>query len=450
MPTPAKSRRRIVRGLVILASLLAFVSVIGIWLERQALDTDDWVTTSDQFLQNGTIRQTVADYLVDQLYANVSVKREIATALPDQVHGLAGPASAGLRQVAGDGANEVLKSSTAQQIWSEANRNAHEQLLVVLNGGNQVVSSRGGTVTLNLGRLVSSFISQLGIGTDVRLPATVGRITVLHSDQLETAQRIANSIKGITLILVLLTFGVVALAIYLSRPDDRWMTLLHCGIGLVAAGFAVIVARHVAGQIIVSDLVTDDSVKPAGDAAWSIATSLMVSIAITVIVLGTLFGAAGWLGSPNPSARATRQFMAPALTRHVGYFYGGVGFLLGTYFLTAPTHGMRAFLTTLSLGGLAAVGIHHLRRQTTREFPGAQSTAHPVARAGRRMLQAGRSLGAGASQIRVGELARGDRRSDQETRIDQLERLAALHEKGVLSSEELAAEKARVLGKRSE
>jgi len=34
----------------------------------------------------------------------------------------------------------------------------------------------------------------------------------------------------------------------------------------------------------------------------------------------------------------------------------------------------------------------------------------------------------------------------EDTRLERLERLAALHEKGVLSDEELAAEKARVLG----
>ncbi len=434
-----------------LSSLLAFVSVIGIWLERQALNTDDWVATSDQFLQNETIRNTVADYLVDQLYANVSVKQEIASALPDQVHGLAGPASAGLRQVAGDGADEILRSSTAQDLWSEANRNAHEQLLILLHGGNAVVSSRGGTVTLNLGRLVASFISQLGIGPDVHLPATVGQITILRSDQLHMAQRVANWISGATVILVLLTFGVLALAIYLSAPSDRWMTTLYCGVGLVAAGFAVIVARHVTGQIIVGDLVSDDSVKPAGDAAWSIATSLMVSIAMTVMVLGGLFGLAGWLGSPTSLARTTRQFLAPGLQRHVGYFYGGLGLLLGIYFLAAPTHGLRAFLTTVILGGLAAVGIRHLRRQATVEFPGLETSAGEyLGRARDRALSIGRRLGSSSSQIRRPERGEVDGSSPQEIRIEHLERLTALYEKGILSSEELSTEKSRVLGQRSE
>ena len=49
------------------------------------------------------------------------------------------------------------------------------------------------------------------------------------------------------------------------------MAVLFCGIGLIAAGFAVIVARQIAGGIVVDQLVTDESVKPAAEAAWSIA-----------------------------------------------------------------------------------------------------------------------------------------------------------------------------------
>ena len=62
------------------------------------------------------------------------------------------------------------------------------------------------------------------------------------------------------------------------------MTVLFCGVGLIAAGFAVIVVREIAGGIVVDQLVKHESVKPAAEETWSIATSLMTSIATTVIV----------------------------------------------------------------------------------------------------------------------------------------------------------------------
>ena len=89
----SRGRRRTVRALVILGSFLAFLSVFAIWTERQALNTDDWVRTSDRLIENSTIRTAVGDYLVDQLYANVDVEAELDQALPPNFKRLSGPAS---------------------------------------------------------------------------------------------------------------------------------------------------------------------------------------------------------------------------------------------------------------------------------------------------------------------------------------------------------------------
>ena len=147
------------------------------------------------------------------------------------------------------------------------------------------------------------------------------------------------------------------------------MTALFSGVGLVAAGFAVIVFREIAGGIVVDQLVKEESVKPAAEAAWSISTSLMVSIATTVIVIGVLFGIAGWLASPTGSARASRRVMAPVLRDHIPYVYAGLAVVVCLYFLSAPTQNLRSFLTTLVIAGFAAFGIHELRKQSGENSP---------------------------------------------------------------------------------
>src|SRR5262249_19833376 len=180
-----------------------------------------------------------------------------------------------------------------------------------------------------------------------------GQIEILRSDQLKTAQDIAVAIKGLALILSILTFLTFALAIYLSR-EGRWVTVLYSGIGLIAAGFLVVIVRKIAGGIVVDQLVKTESVKPAGEAAWSIGTSLMVSIATTVIVIGVLFAAAGWLASPTGAARSTRRAIAPVLQKYPAYVYTGLAVLVCIYFLSAPTQNLRSFLTTLIIAGMAA------------------------------------------------------------------------------------------------
>jgi len=459
----SRARRRTVKALVVLGSLLAFLSVFAIWTERQALNTDDWVDTSGRMIQNEEIRASVSDYLVDQLYANVNVEKELEGILPGDLKDLAGPASGGLRQVAGGGAEQVLETSTAQELWKDANRTAHEQLLAVLEDKGEAASTSEGEVTLNLGSLVTNLADQVGIGTQLadKLPPDAGQVTILRSDELKTAQDIASGIKGLALVLTLLTLLCLGGAIYLSR-DGRWVTVLFCGVGLVAAGFAVIVFREVAGGIVVDQLVKEESVKPAAEAAWSIGTSLMVSIATTVIVFGVLFGVAGWLGSPTGSAKGTRRFMAPFLRDYAPYVYTGLAVLVCFWFLSASVQNLRSLLTTLIVAGFVAFGIHELRRQSEEEFPDAAIDDY-FGGARDRMVGAvksaniGERVGEQASKLRLPEKRRdggeggapggaGAPASAEESRLGRLERLAELHAKGVLTDEELAAEKARILG----
>ncbi len=461
----SRARRRTVKGLVILGSVLAFFSVFAIWIERQALNTDDWVSTSDRLIQNPTIRAAVGDYLVDQLYENVDVEAELKAILPGDTKELAGPAAGGLRQVAGDGAEKVLETSTAQSLWEDANRSAHEQLVSVLEDKGDAVSTEGGDVSLNLGSLLTNLADQVGIGQDLadKLPADAGQIEILHSDQLKTAQNIAIAIKGLALLLSILTFACFGGAIYLSR-DGRWVTVLLSGVGLIAAGFGVIVVRHIAGGIVVDQLVTAESATGAGEAAWDIGTSLMTSIAKTVIVVGLLFLAAGWLASPTRGARSVRRYMAPTLRIHPAYVYTGLALIVCFYFLTGPTQGLRTFLTTLIVAGMAAFGIHELRKQTEEEFP--EATYDETFGGTRdKMVSAVKDsnitekVGEQASKLRLPEKRRPEGGEDsaeaptatlpasaEDTRIERLERLGSLRDKGILTDAEFAAEKARLLG----
>lgn len=472
----SRARRRSVKALIVLASIFAFLSVFGIWVERQLLNTDDWVHTSSRLIEDEKIRTALADYLVDQLYENVDVEKDIEERLPNDVKDLAGPIAGGARQVAGDGAVKVLETSTAQSLWEDANRTAHEQLLAVLEDEKEAVSTEEGNVSLNVGSLVTNLASQIGIGADLaeKLPPDAGQIEILESDELKTAQDITVAIKGLALVFSILTFVLFGLAIYLYK-ENRWVAVLLSGAGLIAAGFAVIVARQIAGGIVIDQLVVDESVKPAAEAAWSIATSLMVSIATTVIVVGVLFTAAGWLASPHGSSRATRKVIAPALRDYSPWVYTGLAILVSIYFLSSSVQSLRSFLTALIVALMAAAWIHELRKQCIEEFPEAKFSdtfggpRDKVVSAvkGANLGERAAKLGESAKKVRLPEVPRSDGDEGpgagpppteaptaeaptavlgaEDARLARLERLGELREKGILSDEEFAAEKARVL-----
>jgi hypothetical protein len=263
----------------------------------------------------------------------------------------------------------------------------------------------------------------------------VAELEVIQADQIEVAQRVAEAIRGLAIALSLGTLLAFALAIYLSR-GRRQMTVLWCGVGLIVAGVAVFALRKVAGDAIVEALVTDEGVMPAANNTWSIGTSLMTSIATTVIVFGFLFVIASWLASPTASARGARQALAPTLRDRPVLVYGLLVTAALIYLALAPEHGLRVLLTLALLTGLAAVGLEGLRRQAAEE--------HPDARAGDTVARL-RSW-AGALRGRRAAPAPDATEAAEERRLERLERLGRLREQGVLTDEEFAAEKARALG----
>ena len=99
-PPLSSGRRWLVRGLLIVATLIGISAVFAVWANRQVLDADNWADTSSNLLANPAIRTQVSAYLVDQVYTSVDVSGEFRAAFPPRLDPLAGPAANGLRQLA--------------------------------------------------------------------------------------------------------------------------------------------------------------------------------------------------------------------------------------------------------------------------------------------------------------------------------------------------------------
>ena len=364
-------RRGIAIALIFVASLLAFLALPAIWLDRQALNTDNWTDTSSQLLENDAIRTQVANYLVDQIYANVDVQGELAKVLPPKAAPLAGFAAGGLQQVADTGVKDLLGRPVPQQAWEAANRRAHELLMKVIDGGGDVVGTSGGEVTLDLKALLTQTADRFGIGGRIeqKLPASAGEIVILKSDQLDTAQTAVHALQTAAVVLVVLALLLYMLAVFLAQGWRR-EALRAVGFGLFAAGAAALVARSVAGDYVVNSLATTDSVKPAVEATWTIGTSLLVEAATATIWYGIVIVFVAWLAGPTRLATGIRHLKAPFL-REPRYAWGGLAVIVLLLIAWGPTPATRSPLPMLFLIALLALGVEALRRQTAREFPDA-------------------------------------------------------------------------------
>ena len=153
--------------LLVLATIIGVGGAFAVWVNRQALNTSNWSSTSGKILADKQVQTAVSAYLVRELFSNVDVAGDVQKALPAQLAPLAGPAAAGLQQLAGQLAPRVLASPQAQAAWVAANVAAHKQLLKLLNGGGPVVSTQSGVVTVDLHALVDELAATLGVSSQL-------------------------------------------------------------------------------------------------------------------------------------------------------------------------------------------------------------------------------------------------------------------------------------------
>ncbi len=362
--------RTISRILVGLGSVLAMVAIFAAWADRQALNGDEWVETSTRLIEDDEIRAAVAGFAVTELYREVDVNEELQAALPPRLKQLSGPLANGLQSVARDAVDDALGSQRFIDVWKTANALAHRELIDVIEDRGQVVRTENGEVTLDLRPLIVKAASSLGLGQDLveQLPADIGTLEVLRSEDVSLAQTIADLIRGAALITALLALALLAAGIWF-RHGERWIAILGAGLGLVLAGIFVLVVREIAGDELVKALASGDA-EEAADHVWVIGSSLLREIAWSVIWFGIFFVVAAWLGSPAASAGRARRVLTPLLRDHAVAVYLVIGFAGLLWALTA-VEGLRPFLVRAVLTALALAGVFYLRERAVEENPDA-------------------------------------------------------------------------------
>jgi hypothetical protein len=368
-PRASRRRRVAVWVLIALAALIALVSSLTIWVREQMLDTEAWVDSSAELLENDEIRSALAVSLSDFLIERANVQARLETRLPDQLDPLAGVIAGAVETRAPAAAEQLLASPRVLALWTEINRRMHTRLTTLLEEGE------GGTVVLDLQPLVLRLADRLGV--EVQLEPGAAQITILQSDQLEAAQTAVRALKVLTVFLGLVVVALVALAVYLAKGFRR-EALRAAGVSFVVVGLILLVVRRVLGNKIIEAL-TSAQTEPAGSAAWLIATDLLKNLAVALLAYGIVLFLAAWIAGPSRFAVRIRRALAPTFERRPGLVFAGVALalLLALYF--GPAGDTRRLFGILVLCALVMLGVEALRRQTLREFGTAESEAPSAA-----------------------------------------------------------------------
>lgn len=388
--TPRRNHRVLVPALLTVATVIGFLACFAVWVNRQVLNTSNWTKTTNHLISDPHVEAALSRYLSNELFSVVNVEERLRSALPSQLRGLSGPLSAGVRELAERAVPRLLASPRVLAVWERANRAAHAEFLKIVNGGSRTVSTANGVVTLNVRELITDLAAQLGLSSQlaaarskipesarskalerVGVSASGGQIVLMRSRQLRAVQDIVKGVKGLAILLPLLSLGMLALAVWLAHGRRR-VTMRSAGWCLFGIGVVVLVARRVAGAQAIEQLVADPVNKAAAEAAWSIGTVLLYDIAVALLGYGLVVVIAAWLGGGTRPAAFLRRAWAPWLRDHPVGAYAVAAVLLMLVVLWGPTPATRQLLPVLGFAVLLAIGVAVLRRETEREFPNAR------------------------------------------------------------------------------
>ncbi len=340
-PVPVPRRDRwLVGSLFAAAPVAALVTVRAVWADRQILNPGNFTNMSSRVLADRPVQTALGAFRVTELFKATDAQAEIKNALPVKLRSLAGPVSAGLRQVANNQAPRLLASAPAQAGFQDAGHAAHATFLKIARGGGA--------------------------------SAVTGQVVVLRSSQLNLAQRLVWLLAVPAGALPLLTVGLLALAVWLAE-GCRPAALRTAGWCLAGIGLSVLPFRRVGGSALISDLVNVQSNRPSAREVWEIATSLLYDIAMGMVVYCLLVVVAAWLARINRPATALRRTLAPTLRDYPARAYAGAGLVFLVLVALGPTPAFRQVIPIALISALLPPGSDLVRRQTGAAFVDAEA-----------------------------------------------------------------------------
>jgi hypothetical protein len=202
----------------------------------------------------------------------------------------------------------------------------------------------------------------------------------------------------------------------------------------------LILIRRVVGNALIDSLTTLPQNRDAGHAIWWVATERLGAANLTTVIVGLLLLIGTWFAGPGRRATTARRNLTPYL-RDPAVAYGTYAGIVLVLLVWAPVPAASDPVTAIILIILGAIGIEALRRLAVRDFP--DHTDRDLGHRIHGSITRAWSSVQGGSQQPPASTATAS--SVGASRYADLERLASLHDKGILNDAEFNAEKSALL-----
>lgn len=320
--------------LLVIACVLAPLSVASVWASSQVSDTDQYVETVAPLADDPAVQDAIANEVTAAVFENVDVEGFTTEALetlaeqpnvPPRVAALlpalAVPISDGVESFTRDQVDAFLASPQFAALWAEVNTLAHEQVVQLLEGDQGgAVTAQDNQITLNLGPIVAAVQDRLvdrGFELAANIPEVDRTFVLAESDAISQAQGFYSTLNSIGLWLPIITLGLFVAGVVLAR--DRRRALLKGALGIAAAmvalGVALTLTRMWYVETTPADILSAEAAGGVFDTLVRFLRTSLRALAVAALVVAL----AAFLAGPSAAAVKTRA----TFERGIGSARGG-------------------------------------------------------------------------------------------------------------------------------
>ncbi|MEV3874540.1 hypothetical protein [Streptomyces sp. NPDC049906] len=331
--------------LIALGCVLAPLSVLASWAFDEVGNTDRYVATVAPLADDPQVQEAVADRVTAALMTRLDLPALLSGVAPAdrprlaRALGEAGGALEGaVRGFVHDRALDVARSDAFRQLWTEANRRAHDAVDKALTGsGGGAVQLTDDTVTVDLGPVVERVKQRLvddGLTVAGRIPEVHTELTVARGEQLGEVRVWFRVLQVLGNWLPVVAAVLVAGGVLVARRRRRALVVgalgVACAVALLGVGLTVFRAVYL------DALPAGVSQGAAGSVYDALVRFLRASVRV-VGALGVVVAFAAWVTGGGRRARAVREVWADGigalrgLADRAGFRTGPVGPWAGRY-----------------------------------------------------------------------------------------------------------------------
>jgi hypothetical protein len=334
---------------IVVACVLAPLSVVAIWTRNQVTNTDRYIATVSPLASDPAIQTAIADQITTQVFNYIDIQGLTTQALevlsdrglpPEaatQLQALAVPIASGVQSFTRSQVGKIVESDAFADAWIQANRVAHAELVGALTGeGGGSVTVENDTVSLNLAAFIETVKQRLvdsGFTVAARIPEVNASFVLFQSEDITRARSGFNLLNTLGVWLPIIALVLLAIGVYVAKDHRRALVgaALGVAISMVVLALGLTVFRSIYLDAVPATVLPHDAAAVLYD---TIVRFLRLGLR-TILVLALVVAAGAFLTGQSVTAVRARQGLTGAIgwlqgsAEHAGLRTGPVGTWVG-------------------------------------------------------------------------------------------------------------------------